>query len=139
MKGYSIEELTIGQTETFTKTVTESDVYGFAGITGDFNPAHVDEASASQTQFGHRIAHGMLSVGFISAILGTKLPGPGSIYMGQEVKFLKPVYFGDTVTAKVTVKEIIAEKNRVILETTCSNQKDELLISGTATIYIPAK
>ena len=89
-----IREMKLGDSASVTKTVTETDVYLFAGITGDLNPAHTNEVSASQTQFGGRIAHGILGAGFISAVLGMKLPGPGTIYLGQELKFTKPVYIG---------------------------------------------
>lgn len=105
LKGYTIDELEVGQSASFTKTVTETDCYNFAGVSGDFNPAHINEVYAEQTFFKKRIAHGMLSAGFISAVLGTKLPGPGTIYMGQELKFTKPVYFGDTITAECIVDE----------------------------------
>ena len=119
------------------KTIGESDVYLFAGITGDLNPAHTDEVSASQTPFGGRIAHGILSAGLISAVLGMRLPGPGTIYLGQELKFTKPVRIGDTVTATATVSEIVAEKNIVKLETICTNQKGEVVIKGMATVMPP--
>lgn len=112
-----IREMKLGDSASVTKTVTETDVYLFAGITGDLNPAHTNEVSASQTQFGGRIAHGILGAGFISAVLGMKLPGPGTIYLGQELKFTKPVYIGDTVTATCTVQELFPEKNIVKLDT----------------------
>ena len=105
----TIQEITLGNCASTTKTVTETDVYLFAGITGDLNPAHTNEVSASQTPFGGRIAHGILGAGFISAVLGMKLPGPGTIYLGQELKFTRPVHIGDTVTATCTVREIIPE------------------------------
>ena len=134
---YPIEQLSIGQTASFSKTVTESDIYLFAGVTGDINPAHVNEAYASKTFFKGRIAHGMLSAGFISAVLGMQLPGPGTIYLGQELKFTKPVRFGDTVTATCTVTEILAEKNIVKLDTTCTNQNGDVVIKGMATVMPP--
>lgn len=137
LKGYTIDELEIGQSASFTKTVTEADCYNYAGVSGDFNPAHINEAYAEKTFFKSRIAHGMLSAGFISAVLGTKLPGPGTIYMSQDLKFLKPVYFGDTITAECTVDEIIKEKNRVVLKTVCSNQKGEIVIDGKALVMAP--
>ena len=102
---YTIEELKIGQTSSFSKTITETDVYLFAGITGDFNPAHINAQYAANTQFKERIAHGMLSASLISTILGTSLPGKGTIYLGQQVKFLSPVRLGDTITVTVKVKE----------------------------------
>ena len=127
----------IGDHASVTKTVSETDVYLFAGITGDLNPAHTNEVAASKTMFKTRIAHGMLGAGFISAVLGMYLPGPGTIYMGQELKFTKPVHIGDTVTATATVEEIILEKNRVILDTTVVNQDGEIVIKGKATVMPP--
>ena len=124
----TIQEMKIGDHASVTKTVSETDVYLFAGITGDLNPAHTNEVAASKTMFKTRIAHGMLGAGFISAVLGMYLPGPGTIYMGQELKFTKPVHIGDTVTATATVEEIILEKNRVILDTTVVNQDGEVVI-----------
>lgn len=137
MKGITINEMKIGDSASFTKTVSETDVYLFAGITGDFNPAHVNQVEAEKGMFGKRIAHGMLSAGFISAVLGTMLPGPGTIYMGQELRFTKPVAIGDTITATVTVAEMIIEKNRVILDTVCTNQNGEIVIKGKATVMPP--
>ena len=137
MKGITINEMKIGDSASFTKTVTDPDVYMFAGITGDFNPAHVNQVEAEKGMFGKRIAHGMLSAGFISAVLGTMLPGPGTIYMGQELRFTKPVAIGDTITATVTVAEMIIEKNRVILDTVCTNQNGEIVIKGKATVMPP--
>ena len=137
MKGSTSNEMKIGDSASFTKTVTDTDVYMFAGITGDFNPAHVNQVEAEKGMFGKRIAHGMLSAGFISAVLGTMLPGPGTIYMGQELRFTKPVAIGDTITATVTVAEMIIEKNRVILDTVCTNQNGEIVIKGKATVMPP--
>lgn len=137
MKRNTIKDIKVGDRDSFTKTVTETDVYNFAGISGDFNPAHIDEAYAKETMFKGRIAHGVLGVSFISTVLGTLLPGPGSVYLGQEVKFLKPVYYNDTITATCTVTEIIEEKNRIILETVCTNQNDEVVITGSASIFLP--
>ena len=133
----TIQEMKIGDHASVTKTVSETDVYLFAGITGDLNPAHTNEVAASKTMFKTRIAHGMLGAGFISAVLGMYLPGPGTIYMGQELKFTKPVHIGDTVTATATVEEIILEKNRVILDTTVVNQDGEVVIKGKATVMNP--
>ena len=137
MKGITISEMKVGDSASFTKTVSEHDVYTFAGLSGDFNPAHVNEVEAQKGMFGKRIAHGMLSAGFISTVLGTQLPGPGTIYMGQELRFTKPVFFGDTITATVTVAELIPEKNRAILDTVCTNQNGEVVISGFATVMPP--
>ena len=133
----TIQEMKIGDHASVTKTVSETDVYLFAGITGDLNPAHTNEVAASKTMFKTRIAHGMLGAGFISAVLGMYLPGPRTIYMGQELKFTKPVHIGDTVTATATVEEIILEKNRVILDTTVVNQDGEVVIKGKATVMPP--
>ena len=133
----TIQEMKIGDHASVTKTVSETDVYLFAGITGDLNPAHTNEVAASKTMFKTRIAHGMLGAGFISAVLGMYLPGPGTIYLGQELKFTKPVHIGDTVTATATVEEIILEKNRVILDTTVVNQDGEVVIKGKATVMPP--
>lgn len=137
MKGITISEMQVGDSASFTKTVSEHDVYTYAGVSGDFNPAHVNEVEAQKGMFGKRIAHGMLSAGFISTVLGTQLPGPGTIYMGQELRFTKPVFFGDTITAKVTVAELIPEKNRAILDTVCTNQNGEVVIKGKATVMPP--
>lgn len=133
----TIQEMKIGDSASTVKTIGESDVYLFAGITGDLNPAHTDEVSASKTPFGGRIAHGILSAGLISAVLGMKLPGPGTIYLGQELKFTKPVHIGDTVTATATVSEIVAEKNIVKLETICTNQNGDVVVKGMATVMPP--
>ncbi len=137
MKGITIGEMKIGDSASFTKTISETDVYLYAGISGDFNPAHVNQTEAEKGMFGKRIAHGMLSAGLISAVLGTLLPGPGTIYMGQELRFTKPVAIGDTITATVTVAELIPEKNRAILETVCTNQNGDVVITGKATVMPP--
>lgn len=134
MKGKTITELNIGDTAEFEKTISESDVYLFAGITGDMNPAHINERAAAETMFKGRIAHGMLSAGLISAVLGMQLPGPGCIYLSQDLKFLAPVRIGDTIKAKVEITEIIEDKNRVILRTTCENQEGKLVLDGVAKI-----
>ncbi|MGN1413128.1 MAG: MaoC family dehydratase [Anaerovoracaceae bacterium] len=134
---YTIDELQIGQTSTYSKTITETDVYLFAGVTGDFNPAHMNAEYAKKTAFKERIAHGMLSASLISTVLGTNLPGKGTIYMGQSVKFLSPVHFGDTITATVEVKELMPEKNRAILRTYCVNQDGQVVLDGEATVMPP--
>lgn len=126
----------VGDQATYSKTVSESDVYLYAGLTGDNNPAHINDEQAKQTPFKKRISHGMLTAGFISTVLGTKLPGPGTIYLGQDLKFKKPVYFGDTITAKVTIKEIKSKNNIMVLDTQCFNQKKEIVIEGTATVKL---
>lgn len=130
----NFDELRIGMKDHVSKTVTETDIVLYAGITLDTNPAHLNEEHAKNTIFKKRIAHGMLSAGFVSAVLGTKLPGEGSIYMGQELRFTAPVYIGDTITAEAEIIELIAEKNRVILKTTCTNQDGKIVLDGKATI-----
>lgn len=129
--------LSVGQHAEFSKTVTESDVMLFAEITGDFNPMHVDEVRASRSRFKGRIAHGLLSAGFISACIAMKLPGTGAIYLSQTLRFVRPVRIGDTVTARVEVAELIPEKRRARLLTQCRNASDELVIDGEATVLVP--
>ncbi len=128
------ENLKIGMKDKITKTITETDVILYSGITLDINPAHIDEEYSKNTIFKNRIAHGMLTAGLVSAVLGNKLPGEGTIYMGQELLFTAPVYFGDTITATVEIIEIIPEKNRVILSTTCTNQKGNIVLKGKAKV-----
>lgn len=139
--GLTMQQIQVGDVSTFTKTVTEtvteSDITLFAGFSGDFNPAHINAVAAEQSMFGRRIAHGMLSAGFISTVLGTQLPGPGTIYMAQELRFVKPVFIGDTVTAICTVVERNEEKNRLKLETVVENQNGEKVITGFATVMPP--
>lgn len=132
-------DLEVGQHAQFSKTVTESDVVLFAGITGDFNPAHIDDVQASRSRFGGRIAHGLLSAGFISACLSMKLPGPGTIYLSQSLRFVRPVRIGDTVTARVEVLEWHASRRRARLATTCRNQNDEVVIDGEAVVLVPGE
>jgi 3-hydroxybutyryl-CoA dehydratase len=137
VKGKTIAQIKLGEKAYFEKTISETDVYLYAGITGDLNPAHINEEYAKNTFFKGRIAHGMLTSGFISAVLGMKLPGPGTIYLGQELKFTAPVRIGDTIKAEVEVVEIIEEKNRVKLRTTCRNQDGEVVLDGVATVMPP--
>ena len=137
MKGLTMQEIHLGDSASFSKTITEADITLFAGVTGDFNPAHMNAVEAAAGMFGQRIAHGMLSAGFISNVLGNYLPGPGTIYMAQELNFVKPVFIGDTVTATATVVERIEEKNRLKLETVVTNQNGDVVIKGTATVMPP--
>jgi len=138
MKSLTIKDIKVGDSATFTKTVTEADVVNFGGVCGDFNPAHFNAAAASKGMFGQRIAHGMLSASFISTAIGTELPGAGTIYMGQNLKFMKPVLFGDTITATVSVDEILDEaKGRVKLKTVCTNQNGDVVIDGDAMVICP--
>jgi 3-hydroxybutyryl-CoA dehydratase len=135
--GKTIDQIKVGDIAEFAKTVTETDVYLYAGITGDFNPAHVNEAYARNTFFKTRIAHGMLTAGFISAILANQLPGPGTIYLKQELSFLAPVRMRDTITGRVEVLELFAEKNRVRLKTSCINQEGVMVLDGQALVSPP--
>jgi len=137
LKKFTINDLFIGQSSSIKKSFLESDVINFARISGDFNPAHLDEQYAKETIFKKRIVHGMLVGSLFSAILGTKLPGLGSIYTFQSLKFTKPVYLNEEITATVIVKEVIVEKNRVILECVAKNERDEVVIVGEATIMAP--
>lgn len=125
-----------GQKATFIKTITEADVYAFAGITGDFNPLHVDAEFARRSRFGERIAHGMLTAGLISAVLGTRLPGPGGIYLGQTLKFLHPVRFGDTITATAEVMDYRSDKHILRLRTICTNQRGETVVEGESVLLV---
>lgn len=137
MKGKTISELTVGEAAEFSKTVSETDVYLYAGVSGDLNPAHINENYAQNTFFKTRIAHGMIAAGFISAVLGMKLPGPGTIYLRQELNFKAPVRIGDTVTARAEIIEINTEKKRVRLKTTCVNQDGTLVLDGEAVVSPP--
>ena len=131
-----MSEIAVGQTAEFTKTVTEADVVLFAGITGDLNPAHVDQAWAEASRFGGRIAHGMLSASFISTVLAMKLPGPGTIYLSQSLRFTAPVRIGETVTARVEVAEVMP-KRRVRLTTTVTKHDGTPVIEGEAVVLAP--
>jgi 3-hydroxybutyryl-CoA dehydratase len=128
----------LGQVAEVSRTISAADIDAFAQLTGDDNPVHLDEAFAAQTQFGGRIAHGMLSAGLISAVLGTQLPGPGAIYLGQSLRFVAPVRPGDTITARVEVIELWPEKRRIRLQTTCTNQEGETVIHGDAQMLLLA-
>jgi len=136
--GHVIEDLAVGQSASFTKTVTEADIVKFAEVSGDNNPVHLDEAFAQTTMFKGRIAHGMLSAGFISTVIGTRLPGSGTIYMSQTLRFKAPVRIGDTVTATCTITEIIPEKRRAVLSTICK-VGDTVVIEGEALVMVPAR
>jgi 3-hydroxybutyryl-CoA dehydratase len=135
--GKSISEINVGDHAQFSKTISESDIYLYAGITGDLNPAHVNEDYASKTFFKTRIAHGMLVAGFVSTVLANQLPGPGTIYVSQELNFLAPVRIGDTLTARVEVGEVIPENNRVRLITTCVIQDGTKVLEGEAIVSPP--
>jgi 3-hydroxybutyryl-CoA dehydratase len=134
LKVPNYEDIQIGDKASFTKTVSESDVYQFAGITGDFNPIHINSEYANQTMFKERIAHGILTTGFISTVIGTKLPGPDTIYLSQKVDFKAPVKIGDTVTAEVEVLEKKDRKKIIRLRTIVKNQLDEIVVDGEAVV-----
>ena len=137
--GKSIDELKVGDSAEWSRTVTEDDIKLFAEATGDFNPVHLDQSYAEKTFFKGRIAHGLLSLGYISTVLGNILPGHGTIYLSQEVKFLAPVRIGDTITARVEVMELTPEKNRVKFKTTCFNQEGKIVVDGAAWVMPPKK
>lgn len=134
--GYHFEDLEIGMKATVSRTITETDLRNFSGVSGDTNPMHLNEEFAKTTAFGGCIVHGMLTASLISAVIGTRLPGPGCIYMNQTLKFLAPVRVGDTVYAVATVKQLIPEKKRVVLDTKCY-VKDTIVIDGEALIKMP--
>jgi len=136
----SILGVEAGQKASFSKTVSESDIVAFADITGDHNPLHLDADYAARTRFKQRVAHGMISAGFISAALGTKLAGPGVtvIYLSQNMRFQRPVFIGDTVTANVEVKSVDSEKRLVTVSTDCVNQKGEQVLTGEAVVLLDA-
>jgi len=139
MKGITIDQLKIGDKASFSKTVSESDVYLFAGITGDFNPAHVNEMEARESLFEGRVAHGMLVAGFLSTVVGMKMPGPGSILVRQELKFLAPVRIGDTVTAQVEILEVHPRRNIITLGALVTTQEGKKVIQGKAVVKPPVK
>lgn len=138
LDGYRFEDLSLGMQATVSRTITETDLRNFSGVSGDTNPMHLNEEYAKQTPFGGCIVHGMLTASLISAVIGTKLPGPGCIYMSQTLKFLAPVRVGDTVYATATVKELYADKKRVLLATRCM-VKDTVVIDGEALIKVPSR
>lgn len=138
MAGMFFEDLSVGQSASFGKTITEADIAMFAAVSGDTNPVHIDAEYAATTMFKTRIAHGMLSAGLISAVLGTRLPGPGTVYLGQTLKFRAPVKLGDTVTATVTVAALDADKKRATLTTVCT-VGGKPVIEGEAVVMVPSR
>jgi 3-hydroxybutyryl-CoA dehydratase len=138
LHGLYFEDLKVGQTAAFAKTVTEADIVLFAGITGDNNPVHINEVFASATPFSGRIAHGMLTASFVSTVLGTRLPGPGAIYLSQTLRFKAPVRAGDTVVARATVKELVPEKRRCTLETKIYVD-DTVVLEGEAVVLVSSR
>jgi acyl dehydratase len=134
MIGLTIDDLVVGQTAELSRTITAETIREFVDATGDDNPLHSDPAFAATTRFGQVIAPGILTGGLISAVIGTRLPGPGTVYVSQSLRFLRPVQIGDTITARVRVAEILRERNRVHLETACLNQAGEPVLEGEAWI-----
>lgn len=137
MIGRTIHELAVGDAAQITRRITAETVREFVDATGDDNPLHSDDAFATATRFGEVIAPGMLTGGLLSAVIGTCLPGPGAIYVSQDFRFQKPVYIGDTITARVEVVEIVPERNRLHLRTVCLNQDGELVLEGEAWVMPP--
>ena len=137
LHGYFLEDLTPGMTALYAKTVTDADVVLFAGISGDVNPVHLNQEFADRTMFRGRIAHGMLTASFITTVIGTKLPGPGCIYVSQNLKFKAPVRIGDTVVATVELTELLPERKRANFKTTCA-VRGTLVIDGEATLMVPS-
>lgn len=138
LSGYYFEELEVGMTAAYARTIGPADLVMFAGISGDTNPMHLNEEYAGQTMFAGTIAHGMLCSSFISTVVGTRLPGPGCVYVSQTLKFKAPVRPGDTVTARATVTQLIPEKKRAVLETICT-VGEKVVISGEAQVLVPTK
>ncbi|WP_068807918.1 MaoC family dehydratase [Thauera phenolivorans] len=138
LNGYFFEDLEQGMSAVFSRTISEADILMFAGVSGDTNPVHLDAEYAGTTMFGGRIAHGMLSAAFISAVFGTRMPGPGCIYLSQSLKFKAPVKIGDTVVAKVTVTELKPAKRRVVFSTVCT-VGETVVLDGEAELMVPAR
>lgn len=138
MNGLFLEDLSLGQSAMFGKTVTEADIMAFAGVSGDTNPIHLHDGFAKTTRFGQRIAHGMLSGAFISTVIGTKLPGPGAVYIAQTMNFMAPVLIGDTITAIATISAIDEKRRRVTLKTQCL-KGDTVVIDGEAVVLVPRR
>ena len=136
--GYRFEDLSVGMSAAYGHTVSEADILLFAGVSGDTNPVHLNQELAAASMFGGRIAHGMLSAAFISTVLGTKLPGPGSIYLSQTLKFKAPVRIGDTVIARATIRELNPEKRKVKFDTVCT-VAGKVVLEGEADILVPAR
>lgn len=138
LHGFYLEDLEVGMTAVYARTVTDADIVMFAGISGDTNPLHLSSDFADGTHFEGRVAHGMLTAGFISAVIGTKLPGPGCIYMSQNIRWNAPVRAGDSVLARVTIEDINRDKGRIRLATICSVGQD-VVLEGEALVKVPSK
>ncbi len=132
-----LEQIAPGASAEVERTISDAEVRTFAALTGDHNPVHLDEEAARRSVFGARVAHGMLTAGLVSAVLGTRLPGPGAIYLSQTLRFLRPVFVGDAVTVRVEVLEVLPAKRRVRLATTCRNQRGESVLEGEALVLVP--
>jgi 3-hydroxybutyryl-CoA dehydratase len=138
LHGFYFEDLRVGQTALYAKTVSEADIVLFSGISGDLNPVHLNHEFAVDTMFEGRIAHGMLTASFLSTVIGTKLPGPGCIYISQNLKFRAPVRAGDTVQARATITEVFPEKNRIAMKTVCM-VGETVVVDGEALIMVPSR
>ena len=138
LHGYFLEDLSVGMSASYAKTVTETDIVLFAGVSGDINPVHLNHEFAAGTMFEGRIAHGMLTASFISTVLGTKLPGPGCIYLRQDLRFLAPVRANDTVRARITITDIDSDKQRVATKTVCT-VGDTKVVDGEALLHVPRR
>ena len=134
----TIEDIKEGMEVSYSQTITDADVKAFAGISGDNNPVHISDEYAEKSRFKKRIAHGLMSASYFSALFGTKIPGPGCLYVSQSLQFKRPVYLGDTVTATVIVASVDLEKRRVFFKTLCK-VRNKIVIDGEAELYIPAK
>ncbi len=138
LHGYYFEDIEVGMHDLFAKTITDADIITFAGISGDTNPVHLNHEFAAETMFEGRIAHGMLTSSFISTVIGTKLPGPGCIYVSQNLKFRAPVKVGDTVAAHCTITELVPEKHFAVIKTQCL-VGDKVVVDGEATVMVPTR
>ncbi len=138
LHGLFFEDLAVGQTAVIARTITDADIVLFAGISGDTNPVHINEEFAAGTMFSGRIAHGMLTASFISTVIGTRLPGPGCIYLSQSLRFKAPVRVGDTIWARATVIELFPEKRRAALSTTVT-VRDKVVLEGEALVMVPLR
>ncbi len=132
-----LESLAPGARAEMTRTITDADIVAYAALTGDENPVHLDEEAAKASVFGGRVAHGMLTAGLLSAVLGMRLPGPGAVYLSQTLRFLRPVRPGDAVTARVEVLEVLPARRRVRLATSCVNQHGDIVLDGEAMVLLP--
>lgn len=138
LHGFYFEDLSVGQTALYAKTISEADIVLFSGISGDVNPVHLNHEFARDTMFEGRIAHGMLTASFLSTVIGTKLPGPGCIYISQNLKFRAPVRAGDTVQARATITEVFPDKNRIAMKTVCT-VGETMVVDGEALIMVPSR